>query len=99
MEDSKIVDLYWEHSENAIDETSKKYSRYCHYISFNILHNNEDAEECVNDTYIRVWNSMPTQRPNRLSTFLGRVENIWRILCSGGTAPIYIGYAALGRQL
>lgn len=73
MEDSKIVDLYWEHSENAIEETSKKYTRYCHYISFNILHNKEDAEECVNDTYLRAWNAMPPQRPNRLSTFLGKI--------------------------
>ena len=73
MEDGEIVDLYWKRSENAITETSKKYSRYCHYISFNVLHNDEDAEECVNDTYIRAWNSMPTQRPNRLSTFLGKI--------------------------
>lgn len=73
MDDSEIVDLYWERSENAIAETSKKYSRYCRYISFNILQNHEDAEECVNDTYIRAWNSMPTQRPNRLSTFLGKI--------------------------
>ncbi|MGI5899086.1 MAG: RNA polymerase sigma factor [Christensenellales bacterium] len=73
MDDSKIVDLYWERSETAINETSKKYSRYCHYISFNILHNNEDAEECVNDTYLRAWNAMPTKRPNVLSTFLGKI--------------------------
>lgn len=45
MDDNEIVELYWERSENAIVETSKKYSRYCHYISYNILHNNEDAEE------------------------------------------------------
>lgn len=73
MEDSEIVDLYWERSENAIAETSKKYARYCYSISFNVLHNHEDAEECVNDTYVRAWNSMPTQRPNRLSTFLGKI--------------------------
>jgi RNA polymerase sigma-70 factor (ECF subfamily) len=73
MDDSKIIELYWERSENAIDETSKKYSRYCHYISFNILHNNEDADECVNDTYLRVWNSVPPHRPNCLSTFLGKI--------------------------
>ncbi|MDD4766110.1 MAG: RNA polymerase sigma factor [Desulfotomaculaceae bacterium] len=73
MDDSKIVELYWERSENAIVETSKKYSRYCRYISFNILHNNEDAEECVNDTYMRAWNSVPPHRPNCLSTFLGKI--------------------------
>ncbi|MDD2235225.1 MAG: RNA polymerase sigma factor [Desulfitobacteriaceae bacterium] len=73
MDDSKIVELYWERSESAIIETTKKYSRYCHYISFNILHNNEDAEECVNDTYMRAWNAMPPQRPNYLSAFLGKI--------------------------
>ncbi len=73
MEDSKIIDLYWARSENAIAETSKKYSRYCYYISFNILHDNEDAKECVNDTYMRAWNAIPPKRPNRLSTFLGKI--------------------------
>ena len=73
MEDSKIVDLYWNRSETAINETEKKYSRYCHSISFNILHNNEDAEECVNDTYLRTWNAIPPKRPNCLMTFLGKI--------------------------
>lgn len=73
MDDNKIIELYWKRSEDAIVQTSKKYSRYCHYISFNILHNNEDAEECVNDTYLRAWNAMPPRRPDCLSTFLGRI--------------------------
>lgn len=62
MEDSKIIDLYWQRSEAAIGETAKKHSRYCHSISFNILHNAEDAEECVNDTYLNAWNAMPPRR-------------------------------------
>lgn len=73
MEDSKIVALYWERSETAISETSKKYGRYCGYISYNILNNTRDAEECVNDTYMRAWNSMPPHRPGRLQTFLGKI--------------------------
>ena len=73
MDDIKIIELYWNRSENALAETSKKYSRYCHHISFNILHNNQDAEECVGDTYLRAWNAMPPQSPNRLSTFLGKI--------------------------
>lgn len=73
MDDNKIIDLYWERSETAIAETADKYGRYCHYISYNILHNNEDAEECVNDTFIGAWKSMPPQRPNCLSTFLGKI--------------------------
>jgi len=73
MEDSKIIDLYWERDTTAIDETAKKYSRYCHSISFNILHNEEDAEECVNDTYLNAWNAIPPKRPNCLATFLGKI--------------------------
>ena len=73
MEDSQIVDLYWERSENAINETATKYSRYCHYISFNILHNDEDVEECVNDTYFRAWKAMPPKRPTYLAIFLGKI--------------------------
>jgi RNA polymerase sigma-70 factor (ECF subfamily) len=73
MEDSQIVDLYWERSENAISETEIKYGRYCYYIAHNILHNNEDSEECVNDTYLQAWKAMPDQRPGKLSTFLGKI--------------------------
>lgn len=73
MDDNKIVDLYWERSEKAIAETSTKYGRYCNFIAYNILQNFEDSDECVNDTYIKAWNSMPPHRPNRLSTFLGKI--------------------------
>lgn len=73
MEDSRIIDLYWQRSETAIDETAKKYARYCHSISFNILHSAEDAEECVNDTWLNAWNAMPPRRPSCLAAFLGRV--------------------------
>lgn len=73
MDDGQIIELYCERSENAISETANKYGRYCHTIAYNILHNNEDSEECVNDTYMRAWGVMPPQRPNRLSTFLGKI--------------------------
>ena len=73
MEDNQIVDLYWARSENAISETADKYSRYCHSIAYNILHSNEDSEECVNDTYLNAWNAMPDQRPSRLAAFLGKI--------------------------
>lgn len=73
MEDKKIVDLYWKRSETAISETARKYGRYCRYIAFNILHNDEDSEECVNDTYLRAWNSIPPHRPSVLKTFLGKI--------------------------
>lgn len=73
MEDNRIVELFWERSESAIAETEKKYGRYCHYIAYSILYSDEDAEECVNDTYLRAWESMPPQKPNKLSVFLGRI--------------------------
>lgn len=73
MEDGEIVDLYWARDENAIIETQIKYGRYCYCIAHNILYNKEDSEECVNDTYLNAWNAMPDLRPNRLSTFLGKI--------------------------
>lgn len=73
MEDKSIIDLYWQRSERAIEETGKKYQRYCHRIAFNILSSDEDAEECVNDTYLKAWESIPPSRPDRLCAFLGRI--------------------------
>ena len=73
MEDSRIVDLYWERSEQAIYETQCKYDRYCFSIANNILPFREDAEESVNDTYLAAWNTMPPNRPSILSTFLGKL--------------------------
>ena len=71
MEDKRIVDLYWQRSDLAISETEQKYGRYCHTIAYNICGADEDAEECVNDTWFRAWNLMPDQRPTILSAFLG----------------------------
>lgn len=73
MEDTRIVDLYWARSENAIAETSAKYGKYCYSIAFGVLANSEDADEAVNDTYLDAWNAMPPHRPSVLSTFLGKI--------------------------
>ena len=73
MEDDQIVALYWSRSEEAILQTQKKYDSYCMGISGRILSNREDARECVNDTYLAAWNSIPPQRPAILSTFLGKL--------------------------
>ena len=73
MRDYEIVDLYWKRSEAAIAETSAKYGSYCHAISYNILNNDEDAKECVDDTWLGAWNSIPPQRPNRLAAYLGKI--------------------------
>lgn len=73
MEDSKIVQLYWDRNEQAISATSEKYGSYCTSIARNILGSGEDAEECVNDTYLHAWDSMPPHRPRVLSVFLGKI--------------------------
>ncbi|MBR1457241.1 MAG: sigma-70 family RNA polymerase sigma factor [Oscillospiraceae bacterium] len=73
MNDSEIVDLYWQRSEQAITETARKYGAYCRRIAYNILANDEDAEECVSDTYMSAWNAMPDARPKRLNAFLAKI--------------------------
>lgn len=73
MEDSQIIDLYWQRSENAIAETSAKYGKLLRKIALNIVGNFSDAEECENDTYVATWNAIPPTRPNILSAFLGKI--------------------------
>lgn len=73
MEDSRIIDLYWERSERAILETDQKYGAYCRKIARNITEDREDAEECVNDTWYRAWMSMPSERPACLQAFVGKI--------------------------
>lgn len=73
MDDNDIIQLFFERDENAIKETSKKYGNYCSSIARNILKNWEDAEECVNDTYLKAWNVIPPNRPTMFKAFLGRI--------------------------
>lgn len=73
MEDAAIVDLYWARSQQAIAESEEKYGAYCHAIARRILEREEDAEECVNDTWLHAWNAMPPQRPGILSAFFGKL--------------------------
>ena len=73
MEDYQIVDLYWERSERAIKETDIKYGRILKSTSLSLLSSNEDADECVNDTYLAAWNRMPDERPIYLGAFLSRI--------------------------
>ncbi len=73
MDDREIVALYFKRNEKAIEASEKKYGKYCFFIAHNILGNKEDSEECVNDTYIKAWNSIPPHKPEKLSTFLGKI--------------------------
>ena len=73
MEDNEIVELYFERSERAIDATEEKYGAYCRAIARNLLGSDADAEECVNDTWLSAWNSIPPNRPVLLRTYLGKL--------------------------
>lgn len=99
MDDNRIVDLYWKRSQQAIEETSIKYGKYCYAIAYNILYNNEDSEESVNDTYFAAWNSMPPKRPDILSAFLGKItryisidrwKNRMALKRGGGEIPLVL---------
>ena len=70
MDDDKIVELYWERNEKAVEETDFKYKKYLFSIAYNIVHDRLDCEECLNDTYLGAWNAMPPSRPNVLKAFL-----------------------------
>ena len=73
MNDRQIVDLYWERNEKALKETALKYGSLCYSVAFNILGDRSDSEECVNDTYLHAWNSIPPHRPSVLTTFLAKI--------------------------
>ena len=73
MKDSNIIDLFCARDEAAIRESEKSYGAYCGKVADNILHSARDAEECVNDTWLRAWNAIPPERPNRLGLFFARI--------------------------
>ena len=73
MQDSQIVDLYWERSEDAIRQTNIKYGKMLYSVSFQITESRQDSEECVNDTYLKAWNKMPTDRPEMLGSYLTKI--------------------------
>lgn len=73
MEDKRIIELFWERSETAIEETAKKYGRYLRYIAANVLGDELDSEEIENGTYLRAWNSIPPEKPNSLKGYLAAI--------------------------
>ena len=81
MEDTVIINLYFDRSEKAIQATEEKYSRYCFSIAWNVLYDKEDSDECVNDTWLATWNSIPPRKPAILSAFLGKITRNLAIDC------------------
>lgn len=73
MQDQRIVGLFFARDEGAITAAAATYGGYCYRIAYNILQNREDADECVNDTWLSAWNAIPPHRPSNLSTFLGKL--------------------------
>ena len=73
MEDRAIVELYWARNEQALTESEQKYGSYCKTIAYHILHSTEDSEECVNDTWLRAWNTIPPQWPSILQAFFAKI--------------------------
>ena len=71
--DGEIIDMYLARNEDAIGCTSEKYGKYCTSIAYNILADLFDTEECVNDTWLRAWNSIPPTVPRILGAFLGKI--------------------------
>ena len=97
MTDEHIIDLYWNRSEQAIAVTDDKYGKMCNGIAYRILNDREDSEECVNDGYLRLWNSIPPQRPKSLPAFLGKIVRNLALNCyekrnaskrGGGEVPL-----------
>ena len=73
MEDNEIIELFWQRSQRAIAETDCKYGGRLQNLSMNILHDREDAEECINDTYHATWNTLPPKRPNYFFAYLAKL--------------------------
>ena len=73
MDDTSIIELYWKRDEQAIAETEKKYGKLCYRIADNILKHKEDSEECVNDAFMKAWDSIPPDRPKYFSAYLCQI--------------------------
>ncbi len=73
MEDNAIIEMFLDRNQEAIEAVSKKYGNYCSQIAKNILGDPQDTEECVNDSYLKLWNSIPPHQPKNLATFIGKI--------------------------
>ena len=73
IDDIKIIELYFERNEQAIKETDIKYGKFCRNMAYKILNNHQDSEECVNDTYLGVWNRIPPARPGNFKSYISTI--------------------------
>ena len=73
IKDQQILDLFWDRHEEALDATMQKYGRILYKVAHNILHNSQDAEECVNDTLMQAWRTIPPKKPEFFSAYLAKI--------------------------
>ena len=73
IDDKKIIELYFERNQQAIKKTDIEYGKLCHKIAYNVLNNRQDSEECVNDTYLGVWNRIPPARPGNFKSYISTI--------------------------
>jgi RNA polymerase sigma-70 factor (ECF subfamily) len=73
MDDNAIIGLFWQRSEDALTAVAERFGAYCRKIADNILRNSDDADECVNETWLRAWNAIPPAKPTKLKAFLGKI--------------------------
>ena len=73
MDDNKLLQLYFERNESAVDESIEKYGALCSSIAYSILKDKQNAEECVNDVFFNAWNSIPPQKPKKFSSYLAKI--------------------------
>lgn len=73
LSDEEIIELYWQRNEEAIGATDTKYGKYLFTIAYNIVRDKLDSEECLNDTYLQTWNSIPPERPNAFQVFISKI--------------------------
>lgn len=81
IEDEKIIELFFERSEQAIRELDNRYGKVCHALSYNIVNNRQDAEECVNDAYMGAWNAIPPTKPNPLQAYICKIVRNISLKC------------------
>lgn len=92
MNDMEIIEMYFRRDENAIRQTEIKHGLFCRNLAYNILQIHEDAEECVNDTYLKAWNSIPPKEPVYFKGRLGRVvRSLFRRQSDSGSRGILCG--------
>ena len=89
MDDNTIIELYWARDEQALAQSELKYGKLCRSVAFRILRDLQDAEECVNDTWLRAWGAMPPERPNVLSAFFSR-NNYCFLLVNRNKRQVFI---------